>query len=91
MRRVSRLPLSAKVNDYPRRKQNRTNMKRAEGTLTPTKEWDSARQAKKMESVLLTLQRMMGPHERCMYCHDSHGADIEHFWPKSPYPEKMFS
>ena len=91
MRRVRRLPLSAKVNDYLRRKQNRANMKRVEGTLTPTKEWDSARQTKKMESVLLTLQRMMGPYERCMYCHDSHGADIEHFWPKSPYPEKMFS
>jgi uncharacterized protein (TIGR02646 family) len=25
-----------------------------------------------------------------MYCLDSHGADIEHFWPKTPYPERMF-
>lgn len=25
-----------------------------------------------------------------MYCVDSHGADIEHFWPKKPYPERMF-
>ena len=91
MRRVSRLPLSTEVNDYLRRKQNRANMKRAAGALTPTKEWDYARQTKKMESVLLTLQRMMGTHERCMYCHDSHGADIEHFWPKTPYPERMFS
>lgn len=33
---------------------------------------------------------MAGDRERCMYCLDSHGTDIEHFWPKSPYPERMF-
>jgi uncharacterized protein (TIGR02646 family) len=32
----------------------------------------------------------MGDRERCMYCLDSHGTDIEHFWPKTPYPERMF-
>lgn len=25
-----------------------------------------------------------------MYCCDSHATDIEHFWPKSAYPERMF-
>lgn len=25
-----------------------------------------------------------------MYCLDSHGTDIEHYWPKTPYPDKMF-
>ncbi|EXJ14457.1 hypothetical protein D779_2598 [Imhoffiella purpurea] len=33
---------------------------------------------------------MAGDTERCMYCEDSHGSDIEHFWPKSHYPEQMF-
>jgi len=33
----------------------------------------------------------MGERERCMYCLDSHGTDIEHFWPKAPYPERMFT
>jgi uncharacterized protein (TIGR02646 family) len=33
---------------------------------------------------------MAGERERCMYCGDSHGTDIEHFWPKAPYPENMF-
>ncbi|WP_224240151.1 HNH endonuclease family protein [Hyalangium gracile] len=28
---------------------------------------------------------------RNMYCEDSAGTDIEHFWPKSEYPEKAFS
>jgi uncharacterized protein (TIGR02646 family) len=33
---------------------------------------------------------MAGDTERCMYCSDSVGTDIEHFWPKAPYPERMF-
>ncbi len=33
---------------------------------------------------------MVGPRERCMYCCDSHGTDIDHFWPKAIFPEKMF-
>jgi uncharacterized protein (TIGR02646 family) len=36
------------------------------------------------------LKRMIGERERCMYCLDSHGTDIEHFWPKAPYPDRMF-
>lgn len=28
--------------------------------------------------------------KRCMYCEDSLGTDIEHFWPKATYPEKAF-
>jgi uncharacterized protein (TIGR02646 family) len=33
---------------------------------------------------------MMGERQRCMYCLDSHGTDIEHFWPKTPFPDRMF-
>ncbi|MBI2928327.1 MAG: hypothetical protein HYY24_21875 [Verrucomicrobia bacterium] len=33
---------------------------------------------------------MMGDRQRCMYCLDSHGTDVEHFWPKKPFPERMF-
>lgn len=29
--------------------------------------------------------------ERCMYCEDSHGTDIEHFRPKSEYPTFAFT
>jgi uncharacterized protein (TIGR02646 family) len=25
-----------------------------------------------------------------MYCHDSRGVDIDHFWPKADYPERAF-
>ena len=90
MRRIARLPLRKNVRDYLRKRQNKADMKQALGTLNATAEWKSARTAKSVTEVLVTLQRMMGVRERCMYCLDSHGADIEHFWPKTPYPGKMF-
>jgi uncharacterized protein (TIGR02646 family) len=37
------------------------------------------------------LKKMASGRERCMYCEDNEGTDIEHFWPKSTYPEKAFS
>jgi uncharacterized protein (TIGR02646 family) len=43
-----------------------------------------------MQQVLHSLQGMAGPRSRCMYCLDSEGADIEHFWPKAPYVERMY-
>ena len=36
------------------------------------------------------LKKMAGETERCMYCQDSHGTDIEHFKPKTPSPESMY-
>jgi uncharacterized protein (TIGR02646 family) len=33
---------------------------------------------------------MMGQHQRCMYCVDSHGCDIEHFHPKAAFPHWMY-
>jgi len=43
-----------------------------------------------MKGVEGVLRVMAGATARCMYCLDSHGTDVEHFWPKSPYPERMF-
>ncbi|HYU32648.1 MAG TPA: HNH endonuclease [Thermoanaerobaculia bacterium] len=28
---------------------------------------------------------------RCMYCEDSAGSDLEHFWPRAAYPERAFT
>lgn len=36
------------------------------------------------------LREMATGVERCMYCEDSAGTDIEHFYPKSLYPERAF-
>jgi uncharacterized protein (TIGR02646 family) len=41
-------------------------------------------------SALDELYAMTGARERCMYCMDSHGTDIEHYYPKTSYPKRMF-
>lgn len=45
------------------------------------KAWKLVRQA---------LAEMCSGIKRCMYCEDSAGTDIEHFYPKSDYPERAF-
>ncbi|MBL8239824.1 MAG: hypothetical protein JNM66_20530 [Bryobacterales bacterium] len=52
--------------------------------------WSGSRKTQPIRAVFRTLQGMMGGTEHCMYCVHSHGSDIEHFWPKSPYPERAF-
>jgi uncharacterized protein (TIGR02646 family) len=36
------------------------------------------------------LEQMSLGRRRCMYCEDNEGTDIDHFWPKSTYPERAF-
>jgi uncharacterized protein (TIGR02646 family) len=60
------------------------------GQLKINDHWKDSRKTKAMGRVVGTLQGMMGSRERCMYCLDSHGSDIEHFWPKAEFPEKMY-
>jgi len=90
MHRIPRHPLDATTQATLEQKQTGANQKRLAGTLDVTQEWQNARQTASLRKVLATLKAMMGAHERCMYCQDSHGTDIEHFWPKTPYPERMF-
>ncbi len=45
---------------------------------------------KTFREIREALARMASGLERCMYCEDSEGTDIEHFWPKAAYPERAF-
>jgi uncharacterized protein (TIGR02646 family) len=45
---------------------------------------------KAFREVRQVLGRMASGLERCMYCEDSQGTAIEHFWPRSTYPERAF-
>lgn len=65
------------------------NRKAVDPDLGVDAEWWVARQGATMTAVVATLRRMMGDRQRCMYCLDSHGTDIDHFWPKSAYPRRM--
>lgn len=43
-----------------------------------------------VDAIKNALHHMASGIERCMYCCDSHGTDIEHFWPKSKHPHRAF-
>lgn len=90
MRFVKRNSLPPAAVSYLARKQ-RDLMQRSRITANDVHSiWKLARQTNALTIVLQELQRMMGPRERCMYCLDSHGSDIEHFRPKSKYHSHIF-
>jgi uncharacterized protein (TIGR02646 family) len=90
MRKITRLALPAETLKALKRKQSAANKKMTAGTLNVEATWKSARQTKTVKTALGVLQAMAGNRQRCMYCGDSHGTDIEHFWPKTPHPDQMF-
>lgn len=90
MRRIVRPALPHQTQRALDDRQGRVDAKGAEGALNTDAEWRAARQTKPLRTVVSTLKHMAGRRERCMYCCDSHGTDIEHYWPKSDYPERMF-
>ncbi|TXT35719.1 MAG: hypothetical protein FD135_4736, partial [Comamonadaceae bacterium] len=90
MRRIQRAVLSKTAQSYLNKRQVTANDKHKNGNLNIAADWKSARQTKSVKAVFNTLQTMMGPRQRCMYCLDSHGSDIEHFRPKAAYPKRMY-
>ncbi|WP_442774316.1 hypothetical protein [Sphaerotilus montanus] len=87
MRQMVRKPLPKNAADYLKKKQDLVDS----GKQTDIENlWKAARATKSIGEVLRTIQTMCGPRERCMYCLDSHGCDIEHFRPKAAYPGHAF-
>lgn len=85
MRSIPRSKLPKEAADFLRKR------KRAARPGIPSeKAWKTARASAKMKPVVRTLQQMTGNRQRCTYCLDSNGSDVEHFWPKARYPKKMF-
>lgn len=52
--------------------------------------WKARRSTTTLKAVERALRAMASGLERCMYCEDSRGCDIEHMYPKVPYPSKAF-
>lgn len=90
MRRITRQALPANTAVALGKRQADAEAKRAAGNLDVETTWKSARATKPLKTAHATLRAMAGKRERCMYCCDSHGTDIEHFWPKSIHPDRMF-
>jgi uncharacterized protein (TIGR02646 family) len=49
-----------------------------------------AKRKKAFVEVRSLLKEMSSGRQRCMYCEDSEGTDIDHFCPKSRYPDVAF-
>ncbi len=45
---------------------------------------------KAFQEIRRTLETMASGIVRCMYCEDSKGTAIDHFWPKATYPHRAF-
>lgn len=90
MKRIKREALPADAARYLVKRQQSAVQKHVNGTLDTTADWKSARQTKSMGKVLSTLHAMAGERQRCMYCLDSHGSDIEHFRPKDVYHQYIY-
>jgi len=52
--------------------------------------WKRERRKAALREIFRILGTITGRHERCMFCEDSRGTDIEHFWPRSPYRQFAF-
>ena len=85
MRRIIRKELTKDVQKYLARKQEEVAAMDAVESL-----WKKARKTKSLQAVFNCLIEMSGKRQRCMYCDDSRGTTIEHYWPKSVYGSKCF-
>lgn len=90
MRRVQRPPLPQRAQTYLQEKHQLVVLRKKAGTLDVDTLWKQSRQTKTISDACKLLQQVMGPRERCMYCLDSHGTDVEHFKPKATYPLSTF-
>jgi uncharacterized protein (TIGR02646 family) len=89
MRRLNRLPLSQETLAFL---QQRTDEVAKAGDMASRIEqlW-KLQNNKAFQEVRRTLAEMASGIERCMYCEDSKGTAIDHFWPKADYPDRAFT
>ncbi len=85
MRRIKRIVLTDRVQHYLDHKQSEVD---AGSDCRRT--WESARKTKTMAKVAESLIGMSGRRKRCMFCEDSRGTEIDHFWPMTPYRTRAF-
>jgi 5-methylcytosine-specific restriction endonuclease McrA len=85
MRQLRRLRLGARERAY---------LTKRRGKVTAATDidaaWASARGTKTMARVFDVLRSMAGTTARCMFCEDSRGTDIEHFWPRAVHRKRAF-
>lgn len=91
MRKLKRLGLSQGTQSFLELRTKTISAKAlpAERVEEAKRLWD-LKNNKAFKEIRETLCIMASGIERCMYCEDSAGTDIEHFWPKNIYPLQAF-
>jgi uncharacterized protein (TIGR02646 family) len=88
MKRLQRLPLSPGTLGFLRKRSLAVA-----GATDPRSEAErlwKLRSNKAFDEIRTMLARMATGLERCMYCEDSQGTTIDHFWPKAAHPDLAF-
>ncbi len=85
MRHLSRPALDSQLADYLDRMQGLVD-----SGIDIASTWKAQRSTSPMTRIARTLAEIAGPRERCMYCEDSRGTEIEHYRPRTLYPEHVF-
>jgi uncharacterized protein (TIGR02646 family) len=88
MRQIERLPLSAHAIGTLAKRQASVNQ-HIDPRLRARELW-RRRGNQAFQEIRQMLNEMATGRNRCMYCEDNEGTDIEHFFPKSDYPERAF-
>jgi len=90
MRQIERVALAPEIGNALQLLQEEVDTQREQTAFDPGEHWKGKRTSRPLLAVYAVLKRMAGSRERCMYCVDSEGSDIEHFWPKSPHCDRMY-
>jgi uncharacterized protein (TIGR02646 family) len=85
MHRIKRIVLTESGRRYLARKQAEVD-----GGSDCRRTWENARKTKTMGKVAALLAKMSGRRQRCMFCEDSRGTQIDHFWSMAPYTTRAF-
>ncbi len=80
MRSIQRLRLPRRPSAWLERNQEQLN---GDISIDVLGRWRARRQTMNGNGIVAALERMAGARNRCMYCGDSEGCDIEHFRPKA--------
>jgi hypothetical protein len=99
MRQLTRIPLPQRVLDalasyqsaLDRAVRAERRKKSPEVGDRVDEAWEGRRSNAALQAVEEALRAMASGLERCMYCEDGQGCDVEHRYPRVPYPEKAFA
>lgn len=87
MRRIIRADLPAKAIIWLSKQQEQLDN---DPKIVVRRRWDDRRPTMNGNGIVKALKAMAGYRERCMYCADSYGSDVEHYQPKGTCRASVF-